>query len=46
MCAIWDVPGKKNNYESNNDATFLANLFLSSFYQKWNKGNDWNWEGV
>ena len=30
MCAIWDVPGKNNNDENDNDATFLANLFRSS----------------
>ena len=39
MCAIRDVPGKNNNDESNNNATFLTNLFCSSFYQKmeWTK---------
>ena len=39
MCAICDVPGKNNNDENNNNATFLANLFRSSFYQKmeWTK---------
>ena len=34
MCAIWGLPGKNNNYENNIDATFLGNLFRSSFYQK------------
>ena len=34
MCAIWDVPGKYSNDENNNDATFLANLFRATFYQK------------
>ena len=33
MCAIWDVPGKKTD-ENDIDATFLANLFRSMFYQK------------
>ena len=32
--AIRDVPGKNNDDENNNDATFLAKLFCSSFYQK------------
>ena len=31
---IWDVPGKNNNDENNNDATFLAKFFRSSFYRK------------
>ena len=34
MCDIWDVPGENNNDENNNYATFLVNLFRSSFYQK------------
>ena len=42
MCAIWDVPSKNNNNESNIDATFQANLFRSLFYQKWNERNDCN----
>ena len=37
MCAIWDVPSKNNDDESNIDATFQANLFRSLFYQKWKK---------
>ena len=39
MGAIWDVPGKNNNDENNTDASFLANLFRASFYQKmgWTK---------
>ena len=37
--AIWGKPGKNNNDENNNDATFLAKLFRSLFYQKmeWTK---------
>ena len=33
------MPGKNNNDENNNDATFLAKLFRSLFYQKmeWTK---------
>ena len=32
--AVWYVPGKNNNNENSNDATFLAKLFRSSFYWK------------
>ena len=46
MGAIWDVPGKNNNDENNTDASFLANLFRASFYQKWDERNDYNWEKV
>ena len=28
------MPGKSNNDENNNDATFQINLFRLSFYQK------------
>ena len=33
------MPGKNNNDKNNNDATFLAKLFRSSFYpkMKWTK---------
>ena len=31
---IWNKLGKNNNDENNNDATFLAKLFRSSFCRK------------
>ena len=36
---IWNKLGKNNNDENNNDATFLAKLFRSSFCRKmeWTK---------
>ena len=40
--AIWDVPGKNNIDENNNDATLLAKILVYRYIKNWNEWDDHN----